>query len=83
MLLVQAPKGILQSGPSQAYKMRILEKIVNDLKFILRLIWSTLRVYLSGHLDQWYEWSNWSQHYKKTICFVPFNHLDHDPLGPG
>ena len=20
---------------------------------------------------------------KKTICFVPFNYLDHDPLDPG
>ena len=20
---------------------------------------------------------------KKTICFVPFNHLDHEPLDPG
>ena len=37
MLLVQASKDIWQ--PGQAYKMGILEKIVNGLKFILRLIW--------------------------------------------
>ena len=36
MLLVQASKDISQ--PSRAYKMGILEKIVNGLKFILRLI---------------------------------------------
>ena len=48
MLLVRTSKGISQ--PGQAYKMGILEKIVNGLKFILRLIWWTLRVYLSGHL---------------------------------
>ena len=61
MLLVQASKDISQ--PGQAYKMGILEKMVDGLKFILRLIWWTLRVYLFGHLDQWYEWSNWSQHF--------------------
>ena len=37
MLLVQAAKDIWQ--PGQAYKMEILEKVVNGLKFILRLIW--------------------------------------------
>ena len=37
MLLVQASKDIAQ--PGQAYKMGILEKIVNGLKFILRLVW--------------------------------------------
>ena len=68
MLLVQVSKGI--SEPGQAYRMGILAKIVNGVKFILRLIWWTLRVYLFGHLDQWYEWSNWSEHWKKTICFV-------------
>ena len=36
MLLVQASKDISQ--PGQAYKMGILEKIVNGLQFILRLI---------------------------------------------
>ena len=60
MQLVQASKDISQTG--QAYKIGILEKIVNSLKFILRHTWWTLRVYLTGHLDQWYEWSNWSQH---------------------
>ena len=50
MLLVQASKDISQ--PDQAYKMEILEKTVNGLKFILRLIWWILRVYLFGHLDQ-------------------------------
>ena len=60
MLLVQASKDISQ--PGQAYKMGILEKMINGLKFILRLIWWTLRVYLFGHLNRWYEWSNWSQH---------------------
>ena len=59
MLLVQASKDISQ--PGQAYKMEILEKIVNGLKFILRLLRGILRVYLFGHLDQWYEWPNWSQ----------------------
>ena len=51
MLLIQAPKG--SSEPGQAYKMRIFVKIVNGLKFILRIIWWTLMVYLSGHLDTW------------------------------
>ena len=37
MLLVQASKDISQ--PGQAYKMEILEKMVNGLKFILTLIW--------------------------------------------
>ena len=37
MLLVQLSRRISQ--PGQAYKMGILEKIVNGLKFILRLIW--------------------------------------------
>ena len=60
MLLMQAPKG--NSEPGQAYKMRILVKIVNGLKFMLRILCWTLMVYLSGHLDQWYEWSNWSEH---------------------
>ena len=60
MLLVQASKDILQ--PGQAKKMGILEKIVNGLKFILGLIWWTWRVYLFGHLDQLYEWSNYTQH---------------------
>ena len=36
MLLVQVSKGI--SEPGQAYRMKILAKIVNGLKFILRLI---------------------------------------------
>ena len=34
----------------------------------------TLRVYLFGHLDQWYEWSNWCENWK-PICFVPLNYL--------
>ena len=50
MLLVQASKDILQ--PGQAYKMGFFEEIVNGLRFILRLIWWTLRVYLFGH--EWY-----------------------------
>ena len=60
--------------------MRILGKIVNDLKFILRLIWWTLRVYLFGHLDQWYEWSNWSQHWKNYL-FHTFQSLGSWPIG--
>ena len=36
MVLAQVSKGIFQ--PSAAYKMAILEKIVNGLRFILRLI---------------------------------------------
>ena len=43
MLLVQLSRRISQ--PGQAYKMGILEKIVNGLKFILRLIWWIWRVY--------------------------------------
>ena len=38
MLLVQASKDISQ--PGQMHKMGFLEKIVNGLKFILRLNWS-------------------------------------------
>ena len=48
MLLVQASKDI--SEPGQAYKMGILEKIVNGLEFIVGLIWWTLRVSLFGQL---------------------------------
>ena len=59
MLLIQALKA--NSEWSQAYKMGILAEIVNGLKFILRFIWWTLRIYLFGHLDQWYEWSSWSE----------------------
>ena len=72
MLLVQTSKDI--SEPGQAYKMGILTKIVNALKFILRLLWWTLRVYLVGHLDQWYEWSNWSEH-QKNYLFRTFQSL--------
>ena len=50
MLLVQASKDISQ--PGQAYKMRILEEIVNCLSFITRLILWSLGPYLFGHLDQ-------------------------------
>ena len=78
MLLVQASKDISQ--PGQAYKMGILEKIVNGLIFILRLIWWTLRAYLFGHLDQWYEWSNWSQHLKNYL-FRNFQSLVLWPIG--
>ena len=68
MLLVQASKDISQ--PGQAYQMGILEKMVDGLKFILRLIWRTLRVYLFGHLDQWYELSNWSQHFVSYLSIT-------------
>ena len=78
MLLVQASKDISQ--PGQAYKMGILEKMVDGLKFILRLIWWTLRVYLFGHLDQWYEWSNWSQHWS-IYLFRTFQSLRSWPIG--
>ena len=78
MLLVQASKDISQ--PGQAYKMGILEKMVDGLKFILRLIWWTLRVYLFGHLDQWYEWSNRSQHLKNYL-FRTFQSLVSRPIG--
>ena len=77
-LLVQESKDILLTG--QAYKMEILEKIVNGLKFTLRLIWWTLRVYLFGHLDQWYEWSNWSQHWS-IYLFRTFQSLRSWPIG--
>ena len=43
MLLIQASKA--NSEPGQVYKIRVLAKIVNGLKFILRLIWWKLRVY--------------------------------------
>ena len=46
MLLVQASKDISQ--PGRPYKMGILEKIVNGLKFILWLIWWTLFVWTLG-----------------------------------
>ena len=64
MLLIQASEA--NSEPSQTYKMGILAKIVNGLKLILKLIWwgayaRTLSFYLFGHLDQWYEISNWSE----------------------
>ena len=78
MLLVQASKDILQ--PGQAYKVGILEKMVSGLKFILRLIWWTLKVYLFGHLDQWYEWSNRSQHLKNYF-FRTFQSLVSRPIG--
>ena len=45
MLLVHTSKDISQ--PDQACRMGILEKIVNGLKFILRLIWWTFVSYLS------------------------------------
>ena len=48
MLLIQASKA--NSEPGQTYKIRILAKFVNGLKFILRLVWRTLRVYC---LDTW------------------------------
>ena len=69
MLLVQASKDISQ--PGQAYKMRILEEIVNCLSFIIRLILWSLRPYLFGHLDQWYEWFNWSQQNKLFVSYLP------------
>ena len=37
MLLMKVSEA--RSEPSQAYKMRILSKIVNVLKLILKLIW--------------------------------------------
>ena len=76
MLLVQASKDISQ--PGQAYKMKILEKIVNGLKFILRLIWS---IYLCTWISDSSDTTDLNA--KKKICFTPFNHLDHDPLDPG
>ena len=78
MLLVQASKDISQ--PGQAYKMRILEEIVNCLSFIARLILWSLGPYLFGHLDQWYEWSNWSQHWKNYL-FHTFQSLGSWPIG--
>ena len=58
MLLVQVSKDIFE--PGQVFKMKVLAKIVNGLRFFLRLILWTLKVYLFGHMVQWYEWSNWS-----------------------
>ena len=80
MLLIQASKANLE--PGQAYKMRILAKIVNGLKFILRLIWLSLRVYLSKH-ESVIRVIQLIWRLKKNIWFVPFNHLDHGPLDPG
>ena len=80
MLLVQASNDISQ--PGQAYKMGILEKMVNGLKFILRLIWWTLRVYLFEHLDQWYEWSNWFQHLKNYF-YLTLQSLGSWPIASG
>ena len=67
MLLIQASGA--NSEPCQAYKFGILSKIVNGLKLILKpILWGaytkTLRFYLFGRLDQWYEWSNWSENWK-------------------
>ena len=58
MLLVQVSKDIFE--PGQVFKMKVLAKIVNGLRFFLRLILWTLKVYLFGPMNQWYEWSNWS-----------------------
>ena len=84
MLLIQASE--TNSEPSQVYKMGILAKIDNGFKLILKLIWwggrgntRTLRVCLFKHLDQWYEWSNWSEKWKA----IRFEYLDHDPLDTG
>ena len=81
MLLLRAPKDISQ--PGQAYKMGILGKIVNVLKSILKLIWWILTVYF--FLDTWISDTSdpTGLSTKETICFVPFNHLGHDPLDPG
>ena len=80
MLLVQASNDISQ--PGQAYKMGILEKMVNGLKFILRLIWWTLRVYLFEYLDQWYEWFNWFQHLKNYF-YLTLQSLGSWPIASG
>ena len=80
MLLVQASNDISQ--PGQAYKMGILEKMVNGLKFILRLIWWALRVYLFEHLDQWYEWFNWFQHLKNYF-YLTLQSLGSWPIASG
>ena len=80
MLLVQASNDISQLG--QAYKMGILEKMVNGLKFILRLIWWTLRVYLFEYLDQWYEWFNWFQHLKNYF-YLTLQSLGSWPIASG
>ena len=77
MLLIQKSK--VNSEPGQAYKIGFLAKTVNGLKF-LRLIWWTLRVYLFEHLDQWYEWSNWSENWKKHL-FRTFQSLGSWPIG--
>ena len=82
MLLIQVPQ--VNSEPCQAYKMGFLANIVNGLKFILRLIHvkdiKGLFVWTLGSLIRVIHlvWK-----LKKTICFVTFNHLDHDPLDPG
>ena len=70
MLLIQASEAI--SDPSQANKMETLAKIVNGSKLMLKLIWwraytRTLRFCLSGQLDQWYKWSNWSENLKSPL----------------
>ena len=69
MLLVQASKDIPE--PGQVYKIGILVKIVDGLKFILRIIWCKgLFVTLESVI-------------RVIQLIVPFNHLDDDPLFPG
>ena len=80
MLLLRAPKDISQ--PGQAYKMGILGKIVNVLKYL-----KTHMMDINGlfFLDTWISDTSdpTGLSTKETICFVPFNHLGHDPLDPG
>ena len=73
MLLIQASKA--NSECSKAYKMGILVKIVNGFKFYWWFI--CLDTWISDTSDPT------DLKIKKTICFVPFNHLDQDSFNPG
>ena len=80
MLVIQVSKA--NSEPGQAYKIGFLAKIVNGLKFILRLTWWTLIVCC---LDTWIgDPSDLTDlKTKKTVCLVTLNHLYRDPLDAG
>ena len=80
MLVIQVSKA--NSEPGQAYKIGFLAKIVNGLKFILRLTWWTLIVCC---LDTWIGDPSdpTDLKTKKTVCLVTLNHLYRDPLDAG
>ena len=61
-------------------KISVLGLFSSSVKVYLKAHIMELRVYLFRHLDQWYDWSSWSEN-QNTICSEPFQSLVSWPIG--